>query len=319
MTGRSPLVSIGLPVYNGERFLAETLDSILGQTFEDYEVIISDNASTDRTVEICCEYAARDKRIRYHRNSANLGAARNFNRVFQLSSGQYFKWVAADDLCVPEFLARCVEVLEAEPTVVLAHPKARCIDNNGEVIPRFSGHHDIDWQPEAVSRFRQLLYELHCGESSVSQWTGLYIFGLIRSSALSETHLIRNFIGSDYSLVAELSLIGRFYEVPAYLSFLRGHEGSVSWAYWGSAEKLQEFFDPTVEGRIAVRLSGQRRYLEYFVSIARSSLPVQEKIALLSYTGTLWLRKLPRKLWQGVRGPARTAMGPRRSSQPWHT
>ena len=112
MLNNKPRVSIGMPVFNGENYLAEALDSLLTQTFSDFELIISDNASTDKTEEICRAYAVRDQRIRYFRNQENLGASRNYNRVFELSSGEYFKWAAHDDLCAPEFLGRCVDVLD---------------------------------------------------------------------------------------------------------------------------------------------------------------------------------------------------------------
>ena len=103
-TADRPRVSIGLPVYNGENFLEFALDSILGQTFQDFELIISDNASTDATESICRRYAAKDSRIRYYRNPNNQGAAQNYNRVFALARGEYFKWAAHDDVCKPNYL-----------------------------------------------------------------------------------------------------------------------------------------------------------------------------------------------------------------------
>lgn len=121
-------VSIGMPVYNGEPFLRETLDAILAQTFRDFELIISDNASTDATEQICREYAAQDKRISYSRNQQNIGASANFNRVFKLSSGEYFKWSAADDLHASDFLAKCVEILDRDRSVVLCHSQVQIIN-----------------------------------------------------------------------------------------------------------------------------------------------------------------------------------------------
>ena len=109
MTQNKPRVSIGLPIYNGENLVIETLDSFLSQTFSDFEVIISDNGSIDRTQQICEDYAAKDGRIKYYRNLKNLGVAPNLNRVFELSSGEYFKWADHDDLLAPDFLLRCVE------------------------------------------------------------------------------------------------------------------------------------------------------------------------------------------------------------------
>src|SRR5579875_956335 len=110
---RPPHVSIGVPVYNGERYLAQALDSILAQTFSDYEIIISDNGSTDATPDICRMYAAQDPRIKFHRHDHNRGSAWNYNRVFELSSGTYFGWLSHDDVYDPRFLERCVEVLDS--------------------------------------------------------------------------------------------------------------------------------------------------------------------------------------------------------------
>jgi glycosyltransferase involved in cell wall biosynthesis len=131
---RTPRVSIGLPVFNGERYLARALDSLVAQDFEDFELIISDNASTDGTSEICQEYAGRDRRINVHRNERNIGAVGNFNRTLQLSSGDYFKWAAHDDWCAPEFLSRCVEVLDEDPSMILCFTAMGVADAEGRVF-----------------------------------------------------------------------------------------------------------------------------------------------------------------------------------------
>src|SRR5687767_6137887 len=113
-----PALSIGLPVYNGERYLREAIGSILSQDFTDFELIISDNASTDGTAAICAFYAARDARIRYHRSETNLGAAPNHRRVFELARAPFFKWAAHDDSGSPQLLERCVQTMyAARPSV----------------------------------------------------------------------------------------------------------------------------------------------------------------------------------------------------------
>ncbi len=134
MTQHSPRVSVGLAVYNGENFIRAAIDSILAQTFTDFELVISDNASTDKTQEICLEYAAKDGRIRYYRCERNMGAAWNQNRVFELSRGEYFRLAAHDDVIAPEYLAKCVEVLDQNPSVVLCHSWTKAINDQGEVI-----------------------------------------------------------------------------------------------------------------------------------------------------------------------------------------
>src|SRR5438874_8869169 len=133
----TPLLSVGLFVYNGERFLEETLHSILNQTFTDFELIISDNASTDRTGEIAEAYAEHDDRIRYYRSEKNMGAGWNVRRVYELATGKYFKQAAADDLVEPDFLRRCVEILESDPDYVVAYPTTKEVDENGTFIRNY--------------------------------------------------------------------------------------------------------------------------------------------------------------------------------------
>lgn len=113
-----PRVSIGMPVYNGEPFLKDALDSLLGQSFRDFELILSDNASTDGTEVICRGYAARDQRIRYTRQPANLGAAANFKFVLDEARGKYFMWAACDDTRSPDFIELNYRFLSENPAYV---------------------------------------------------------------------------------------------------------------------------------------------------------------------------------------------------------
>src|SRR5207245_5286947 len=114
----TPRVSVGLPVYNGEKFLRKRLDSVLEQTFENFELIISDNASTDATLVICMEYSKKDKRIRYIRQEKNMGLTWNFNFVLQEAKGEYFVWAAVDDHWYPTFLEKNVKNLESNKNIV---------------------------------------------------------------------------------------------------------------------------------------------------------------------------------------------------------
>src|SRR5690242_332295 len=173
----TPLVSVGLFVYNGERYLEETLRSILNQTFTDFELIISDNASTDRTGEIAKSYAERDDRIRYYRTEKNMGPGWNVRRVYELSIGKYFKQAAADDLLDPAYLRRCVEILESDPGCVLAHARTMEIDENGDFIEHYTTPIKADYD-DPVPRFRELL---HTGGDKCYQ-----AFGVMRASALRQ-------------------------------------------------------------------------------------------------------------------------------------
>lgn len=130
-----PKLSIGIPVFNGQEFLPELLDSLLAQTFRDFEILICDNASSDRTPQICCEYERHDSRIHYIRNERNLGANPNYNRVFELSTAPLFKWAAHDDLYHEAYLDACVRLLEENPDIILAHSGTAFIDEKSEILP----------------------------------------------------------------------------------------------------------------------------------------------------------------------------------------
>jgi glycosyltransferase involved in cell wall biosynthesis len=209
-----PRVSIGLPVYNGGDFLEKSIDSLLTQTFTDFELIICDNASTDNTDQICRAYAEKDARIRYYRNPRNLGAPRNYNRTVKLARGKYFKWAAADDVHAPDYLRRCVEVLDHDPSVVLCHSKSSRIDENGIVTGTYE-HSMRMGSPNIQNRFGDLI--------SIMTNICWPIFGLMRKEILEKTPLHGDYRGADANLLAELSLYGRLYEIPEYLFLRRDH------------------------------------------------------------------------------------------------
>jgi glycosyltransferase involved in cell wall biosynthesis len=223
-----PRVSIGLPIYNGEPFLQQALDSLLSQTYTDFELVISDNASTDRTAEICAAYTARDPRIRYHRNAQNIGVDRNFNRTFDLSQGEYFRWAAADDLCAPTLLERCVEVLDARQHVVLCYPKSRYIDDHGGFLRDYEDHLHIEL-PQPHKRFASYLRNIDMCNA---------VFGLIRSSVLRQTKLYGIYSDSDIVYLGELALYGSFYELPEVLFFRRMHPGIAVRRYPSAHERM---------------------------------------------------------------------------------
>jgi glycosyltransferase involved in cell wall biosynthesis len=213
MTRAVPLVSIGLPVFNGEPYLRAAIDSLLAQTLTDLELIISDNASTDGTADICREYAARDARVRYVRNDTNIGLNRNCNQVIRMSVGQYFKLAASDDICHPDLVRRCVEVLNDDGTVVSAYAKTRFIDPDGNYLAVSDpGWHLMTDRPEA--RLQHVIASGH--------WVNLF-FGLTRASTLAQTRLFAPYANGDYRLLGELCLRGKFYEVPDFLFFRRLH------------------------------------------------------------------------------------------------
>ena len=286
MKKHKPRVSIGIPVFNGEKYLQDALDSILTQTYSDFEVIVSDNASTDRTRDICRDYALRDRRIHYTRNEYNLGAAKNFNRVFQLSSGEYFKWAAHDDVIAPHFLIKCVEILDRNPSVVLCCSGVKIIDESGKILGPFHVELDHIVSSRPQDRFGDLIFaDMWCFE----------VFGLIRAKVLEKTPLIANHIGSDRALRAELGLRGRFFEIPEYLFFSRDHpERSVRLM---PAHHLRAgWFDPANAERTV--LPHWRIFFEYLRCLHRVALTRYERrrcqMHLLRWLGTNlnWARML---------------------------
>jgi glycosyltransferase involved in cell wall biosynthesis len=210
-----PRVSVGLPVYNGERYLNDLLDSLLDQTYKDFEVVICDNASDDRTPEICESYVSENRYFRYYRNEKNLGAAYNFNRTFKLSSGEYFKWVAYDDLYAPTHLEKCLEILDQESSVVLSYPKTVIIDEKGKKLSDYEDRVNLR-SPMPHKRLRQFLHKPPgCNP----------IFGLMRAEVLGETQLMGAYESSDYNLLVEMCLRGEFFEIPERLFYRRNHPG----------------------------------------------------------------------------------------------
>lgn len=271
---RTPKVTIGIPVFNGENFLETALRSVLAQTYEDFEVIISDNASVDRTPEICEQYASQDGRILYLRQPVNLGAQPNYNLLVGQARGQYFKWAAHDDVLAPEFLQACVDVLDTHPDVTLAYPRAEVIDAHGATIERYDVHLRTD-SPDAGVRFKELLLSWHrCYE----------IFGLFRLSALAQTDLFDTFWGADRTLLQEVALLGPFYEIPEYLFFPRSHPEQSITKLRGKDVARTYWSDMRTAGRIVFPawnvMFGNLRLVH------KADLALSEKARLCGYVGS---------------------------------
>lgn len=269
----APKVSIGIPVFNGENFLESALRSVLAQTFEDFELIISDNASTDRTADICEQYASQDGRVLYLRQPANLGAQPNYNLLVGQARGRYFKWAAHDDILAPTLLERCVDVLDTHPRVTLAYPRAEVIDTHGRTIERYDVHLETDSEDAGV-RFRELLLSWHrCYE----------IFGVFRKDALAQTDLFDTFWGADRTLLQEVALLGPFHEVPDYLFFPRSHPEQSITKLRGKDVARTYWSDMRSTGRIVLPawnvMFGNLRLVH------KADLPLGEKARLCGYVG----------------------------------
>lgn len=244
-------LSIGLPVYNGDEFLAEALSSILDQDFGEFELIICDNASTDRTESICRDFERRDDRIRYFRNPENIGASGNWNRVLELATGEYFKWIAHDDLHEPGFLSSCLAILERDPQVVVAFARAVSVDASGRRLREW-GSHPETCSDRVETRYARLL-------AAAEDPLPLPIFGIMRADVLRMTRRFRSYPEADIALLAELSLHGRFAEVRRPLFLQREHGGRAGHKLSSDPYKAAEYWDP---------LNGKRMYFPHWSLLA---------------------------------------------------
>ena len=266
----NPKLTVGLPVYNREKLLRQSVDALLGQTFTDFELIISDNASTDGTEDICRQYARSDRRVRYHRNQSNIGAPRNFNQTFELSRSPYFKWATSDDLCAPQFLELAIEVLDRDPAVVLCYAKTTIIAGDGSPVEDYEDKLHL-MEPRPSERFMHLLTTVGlCHQHQ----------GVIRSAALRQTALLKDHIRSDVNFVAELSLYGKFFELPHRLFFRRLHSDAGSWERTDMTRQ-RAFYDPG--GAHPIVLHCLREHTAYVGAIHRAPIGFREKALLYRF------------------------------------
>ena len=290
MSDYRPSVSICLPVYNGENHVREAITSILEQTFEDFELIISDNASTDGTGEISRDAAARDTRVRYYRAEVNRGLAWNHNRAFHLARGRYVAWIGYDDLMARHYIGQCVEALEKDAGAVLAFANYNHIGDKGSVIERAN----INMQNSGSSqrpneRLRDILYEVWCHQ----------IYGVMRTEILKQTRLHQGFADSDRTLLVEMALRGGFKLVPQCL-FSRRVNAQGTRMYTGLRERTL-IFDPAKAGKLF--FPALLEAMALFSAIHRAKLPLNEGLrcyhVLLRW---LWAGRRDR-FWEDFRGP----------------
>lgn len=236
-----PLVSIGLPVYNGQRFLSDAIDALLAQDCPSLEIVICDNASDDTTEQIARRASSADSRIQYFRSSSNHGAARNFNWAFQMATGRYFKWAAHDDLHDPRFVSLCVEALEADPELTVAYSRAVDIDEEGRLLHEW-GPMPICTGNRPSGRLADVLSVNH---------RAFPIFGVFPRAVLARTSLIKSFALSDLLTLGELALLGPWHEVPENLFLHREHDGRSTRTHVGKDARAT-WFDTARPERPAV-------------------------------------------------------------------
>lgn len=229
-----PKVSIGMPVYNGERFIRKALDSLLAQTFTDFELIISDNASDDDTQSICNEYSKKYPRIKYVRHKKNLGAHWNFNFVTQNAKGKFITWLAHDDILEPMFLEETVQYMSQKPSTVLVASDFGIIDQNGtelgvEKLTKIRGH--IDWEKRCVEFFKYPISNVF-----------FCIYGLIKTetckSVLQSVPEPKIATGSELPILARFAVAGEITAIPIVLRKYRRHPTSMYSSEVGAISKL---------------------------------------------------------------------------------
>jgi len=287
-----PRVSIGLPVYNGEKYLGEALRSLLTQDYSDFELIIADNASSDGTEEIARLNALGDTRIRYYRNPDNIGAGPNFRRVFDLARGEFFKWACADDMHYPGHLRRCVELLSAAPPeVVLVTPRAflideegvSLIDEQGLPLPR-AGCGPGDTGPERLSTRAKTPHRRLAEVLPALRWSTAQ-FGLFRRKALALTRKIDSFYASDRVLLAEVAMLGEIWEIDELLFARRQHAG-ISTTIAKTPGAYASWMDPKAKEKRRRIMS-----LEYLRSIRRLPLSPLERALCSLVVMQVWARQ----------------------------
>ncbi len=303
-------VTIGLPVYNGEKYIEQALESLLDQTFQDFTVIISDNASTDRTPLICRRYAEQFANIQFHASDVNKGAGWNFRRVFELSRSPYFKWMACDDLIAPTYLDACVEALDADAAAVLAYPLTTVINENGETIEKYQFNVATS-SSVASKRFHDLLF----GSDQCYE-----VFGLIRSDCLRQSQVMGGYGHADGVLLGQLSLMGHFQRVEQYLFYSRRHAKQSIREHDEGDEggrpnynRYTEWFDTSTVGTI--KLPNWRILSENLKCVYQSSVSMHDKVACYFYLGK-WMKRHRRFLLDDLRNAvqqlARRPLGGRR-------
>jgi glycosyltransferase involved in cell wall biosynthesis len=270
-----PRLSVGLPVYNGEKYLAESLEALLGQSYENFELIISDNASTDDTGAICQRYEKQDSRVRYFRQPRNIGLAPNHNFVVEKASGELFKWASNDDLYARDLLERCVEALDEYPRVVLAHSWTARIDSSGTLTEAIE-YPMTTSSSRAPERFRSILFDSGGDDD----------YGVMRIQVLRRTAMKESYHHADHTIIAELGLHGPFYQVPDWLYFRRDHTDRAERACPTMRSRCANM-DPRRANRLrhpAVRLYGEYVW-GYIAAIRRAPLSSADKRECYRYLG----------------------------------
>lgn len=268
-------LTVGMPTYNAERHIAEAIESMLAQSYRDFELLISDNASTDRTEDICRHYQRSDSRITYVRQLQNLGATENYNFVFRESNSELFKWASSNDYCTEKTLENCINEIDKDPLVVLCYPPAKLFEKSLEDARDYEDNM-VTVADSSVTRFFHVVDNMALNN---------VMNGVTKSDALRRTPLIKEFPYADRNMVAELALIGKI--VSASDCYFYRRMDAESATKLKSGADLLAHFDPRLKRPIS--FANWRVFSGYLSSLIRC------KIGAASLLGTV--PKLGRRLW----------------------
>lgn len=276
---RNPTISIGMPAYNAERTIADAIESLLGQTHSDFELIVSDNASTDTTYEIIQRYARLDSRIVVLRQQENIGANGNFSSVFHHARAHCFKWASSSDWCAPTFLATCLDALTRNKNAVLAAPRTRLFESD----PRDAHDYLDDIQildSSPSKRLSRLVSTLRLNNA---------MSGLIRSSALRETRLVERYCGADLVLMGHLAMLGQILRVDEFLLYRRMEAETATTLQDDDAWRRHHY--PTASANVLFQAF--KREAGWLRIAATARIPIPERLRALKHVTriTYWNRR----------------------------
>jgi glycosyltransferase involved in cell wall biosynthesis len=264
-----PQVSIGMPVYDAERFLPAAIESVLAQTFSDFELIVCDNASSDRSLAICRDFAARDARVRVLQNPVNLGANPNYRKVAQAARGEFFKWASANDAIAPNFIECCVRALERQPAAVLAYGRTVLFSTDPGSGSEYDDHMELQ-DDDAFERYRRCVEGLRLNN---------VINGLIRTSALRRTPLMPDYHSSDNVVLGYLALAGKFSRVAETCFYRRMDHESATRLQSEDVVRLHHY--PT--DRLESFFQSWQLSLGYLGAGLVSRLPLRQRLRVVRY------------------------------------
>jgi glycosyltransferase involved in cell wall biosynthesis len=273
-----PKISVGMPAYNSSATIGNAIESLLAQSFADFELIVSDNASTDSTRDVVEGYGARDRRVRYVRQPVNVGVNPNYSHLVRHARGEFFKWSSSSDWCAPRFLERCLRVLETHEDTVLSVPRTRLFRGSPATSEDYPSDIEIlDEQPSA--RLKRLNSTLALNNA---------LNGVIRMSALRRTRLLGTYMSADVVLMGHLALLGKFRLVDERL-FYRRMEKATATVLQDTATVLAQHY-PDLGAHTLFQ--GSKQQVQWVRAVLAAPMPLGERMRSLAYVAKMcyWRR-----------------------------